>query len=99
MTVMKALKRRDRSYFSDQDQTELFSHTVREILQLVAGSLPAPYWVLLHTSNGMEAEETEGMVQRLTTLVGSSLSLPYLDEEMKLQAVRGVTELVWYTQH
>ena len=94
LTVLRALKRTDRAYFSEVQESELFLHALHRILEEVEGALPAPYFNLCNTTDGMSKEEADGILHRLEPLVMARVSLPYLDESMKLQAVRGVTELV-----
>jgi hypothetical protein len=59
MAVLRALKRSDRPYFSDQQQSELFYHTIARIVHAIEESLPAPYFGLCHTDDGMCADEAE----------------------------------------
>ena len=74
-------------------ESELFLHALHRILEEVEGALPAPYFNLCNTTDGMSKEEADGILHRWSHW-SWQVSLPYLDESMKLQAVRGVTELV-----
>lgn len=86
----------DMDYFSEEEEQEIFEHSVVVILSEVEQILPQMFLqvVLQAREKGMDDDVAEKLRSRLDTYVKSRVQLPYLDETDEARVVSSVVAIV-----
>ena len=86
----------DLDHFTEEEEQEIFEHTVEEVIDKISHILPRPYarLVLNDTKEGIDDKLAHDLSVRLTKHVRSEVLLPYLDHDDEKMVVQCVVALV-----